>query len=229
MPASSSSSASISGSSGSRRRSVAGSAMMSSTRAWITFRRPFRTERGSRTVSSRRAGSSGSADQSKRARLRAIEAGYVIGVEDAMRTWALASSMLAGCTVQSPLELAVHEAVNEFRAREGRAPLAWHTDLALSAREHAADMAEGAVPFGHEGFEQRFRIIRAQLPDVRAAGENVARNHGADDPVQAAVLGWIDSVSHRDNLVGDWTHGGVGVAGSDTAGWYFTHLFADAG
>jgi uncharacterized protein YkwD len=57
------------------------------------------------------------------------------------------------------------------------------------------------------------------------AGENVAVNSGFDDPVGTAVAGWLDSPGHHENIVGDWTHAGVGIA-TDGEQYYFTQLFA---
>ena len=42
---------------------------------------------------------------------------------------------------------------NKFRASEGNRPaLAWSQELHEIAMEHSKDMAEGKVPFGHDGF-----------------------------------------------------------------------------
>ena len=83
-------------------------------------------------------------------------------------------------------------------------------------------MLAGDVPFSHDGFEERADIMVDA--GFLGAGENVAVNSGFADPVGTAVEGWLDSPGHHENIVGDWTHAGVGIA-TDGEQFYFTQMF----
>ena len=60
-------------------------------------------------------------------------------------------------------------------------------------------MAEGRVPFGHDGFRRRMGRVPFY---VRSFSENVAWNAAQGDPVECAVKGWIKSPGHRKNMLG---------------------------
>jgi uncharacterized protein YkwD len=62
-----------------------------------------------------------------------------------------------------------------------------------------------------------------QLPaGWTAAAENIARGTTPD----AVVNAWINSPSHEANLVGDYTHIGIGYAEGGANGPYYTQDFA---
>ena len=52
--------------------------------------------------------------------------------------------------------------------------------------EHSIDMAEGRVPFGHDGFQDRFQKASQSLRIMNFA-ENVAYNMNAANPAESAV------------------------------------------
>lgn len=120
-------------------------------------------------------------------------------------------------------ELDTHERIDAYRAGLGLPALEADPVLGELARIHSEDMLAERVAFGHDGFDQRSQDIFDS--GARGAAENVAFNMFFDDPVGTAVEGWIDSPGHLENIVGDWTHGGVGLA-TDGDSYYFTHLFA---
>ena len=71
------------------------------------------------------------------------------------------------------------ELTNEFRAKYNLRPLIWNQELCDIAMQHSKNMAEGIVPFGHEGFEDRYNQIRF----LRwSACENVAYNANCQSP-----------------------------------------------
>lgn len=96
------------------------------------------------------------------------------------------------------------ELTNQFRAstNEGHAgnkpALAWSQPLHDIAYEHSVNMAEGRVPFGHAGFDDRARKVPFYY---RSFSENVAYNYGCADAVETAVRGWINSPGHRKNML----------------------------
>ena len=93
---------------------------------------------------------------------------------------------------------------NRFRAatnegHPGNLPaLKWNQALHDIALEHSINMAEGRVPFGHGGFDERARKVPFFY---RSFSENVAYNMGCADPLEAAVRGWINSPGHRKNML----------------------------
>jgi uncharacterized protein YkwD len=122
------------------------------------------------------------------------------------------------------LELEVHEQVNDYREQQGLAPLELDAFVGELSRSHSDDMASGAVPFGHDGFDDRAALI---VDDgARGVGENVAFNQGFDDPATVAVQGWIESPPHHENMVGNFTHAGVGIAETDDGIVYLTQMFS---
>ena len=97
---------------------------------------------------------------------------------------------------------------NRFRAANGRAPLQASAPLALVAQTWAQQMATTCV-FVHNA------NVGGLIPaGWRAWGENIARGQQYTDVVQA----WIDSPGHRANLLGDFTHLGVGYVESSPCG-----------
>mmetsp|Transcript_41989 Transcript_41989/g.30228 ORF Transcript_41989/g.30228 Transcript_41989/m.30228 type:complete len:92 (+) Transcript_41989:1274-1549(+) len=88
--------------------------------------------------------------------------------------------------------------------------------------QHSKDMAEGRVPFGHQGFQERHRKVPFF---TRGFSENVAYNYGQGDPVETAVTGWIHSPGHRKNMLATNTICAIAVY-CHLGRFYFTQLFA---
>ncbi|MCX6566257.1 MAG: CAP domain-containing protein [Candidatus Aminicenantes bacterium] len=124
----------------------------------------------------------------------------------------------------SELERRVFDRVNAKRAENGLEAVVWNDAIANLARSHSKDMAEGTVPFGHDGFDDRFASINLLIP-ASAGAENIAYASSAD----SAFNLWMDSAGHRDNILGDYDYTGVGVAWSTADGvYYFTEIFIRA-
>lgn len=120
------------------------------------------------------------------------------------------------------LEQEVITQVNQYRQSKGLSPLVSENRLAIQARNHSLDMADGDVPFGHDGFAER---IKATGIPCLAAAENVAMNGGFADPAAAAVQGWPASPGHRANIEGNYDLTGVGAAVNGAGEYYFTQIF----
>ena len=118
--------------------------------------------------------------------------------------------------------------INQKRAENGLRPLAWSGELANIARLHSQNMAEFKF-FSHRGVDNKMvsdRADNAGLGKWRAIGENIAFNRGYQDPVGKAVELWLDSPSHRHNLMDDnWKESAVGVAVAPDGSYYFTQVF----
>ncbi len=126
------------------------------------------------------------------------------------------------------VERVAFEMLNKKRVEKGLTPLVWSDDLEAVARQHSQNMAEFQF-FSHRGLDNKLVSDRADQAGVgrwRAIGENIAFNRGYDDPVGKAVELWLDSPSHRRNLLSNtWKESAVGVAVAEDGSYYFTQIF----
>lgn len=118
-------------------------------------------------------------------------------------------------------ELECLRLVNEYRLKNGKPKLMWNDKLRDISLPHTIAMRKRDVPVDHTNFKQRCE----QMPGV-SMGENVAMVQGAKNPVQQMMIGWIKSLHHRENILGNFNSFGVTfVYGADNR-WYGTQLFA---
>jgi uncharacterized protein YkwD len=123
------------------------------------------------------------------------------------------------------LEGAILSRVNAHRESRGLPGLERRGEIERLARAHSADMARGAVGFGHAGFRARTRVIGKGLP-LRAGAENISRHARPLAEIPAAALArWLASSVHRRNLEGDYQLTGVGAARAQDGRVYVTQLF----
>ena len=119
------------------------------------------------------------------------------------------------------IEKEIFKLVNDYRRSQGLADVVWNDAIADAAREHSADMAAGTVPFGHDGYSERWSRL-GQIVPWWAIAEVVATSGSAADTVNA----WIASPNHQIYLVGDYALSGVGVAKPDSGARFFaTQIF----
>lgn len=128
----------------------------------------------------------------------------------------------------SSLEQEVFRLVNQTREENGLKKLAWSSEAAGIARLHSANMANYNF-FSHTGIDGKKVDGRADsigLSRWELIGENIAYNAGFDDPVQRAVLGWMNSAGHRRNILRDaWKETGIGIAVSPQGKFFITQVF----
>lgn len=122
------------------------------------------------------------------------------------------------------LEQSVHQQINRYRQSRNLPVLASDARINQQARLHSEAMANGRVPFSHDGFDQRVRAISSTIR-YRGASENVAYNQGYPKPDQQAVEGWLQSTGHRTNIEGNYDLTGIGVAKNAKGEYYFTQIF----
>lgn len=110
------------------------------------------------------------------------------------------------------------EETNAYRAAHGLAPLALMDELDTVAQDWSRHMAANDVFRHNPSYSQQYP------PGWRGAGENIAAGYGPDDVVD----GWYDSPGHKANMLGDFTHIGIGYAThpDSTYGRYYTQNFA---
>lgn len=117
-------------------------------------------------------------------------------------------------------EKKVFDLINNYRKNNGRAPLKWVNQAVLEAQIHSENMAR-INDVNHIGLSLRINIIVVEENIVvRAHGENAGMNKDSD----AMVRAWINSFGHRRTLLGDYTHTGIGQAGSGSKK-YYTQIF----
>ncbi|MFN2501377.1 MAG: CAP domain-containing protein [Pyrinomonadaceae bacterium] len=118
--------------------------------------------------------------------------------------------------------------INKKRTESGLRQLLWSDELAVVARQHSQNMAEFRF-FSHKGMDNKMvsdRADRAGVGTWRAIGENIAFNKGFADPIGRVVELWLNSPSHRHNMMDtNWTESAVGVAVATDGSYYFTQVF----
>lgn len=126
------------------------------------------------------------------------------------------------------LEQTAFDLLNKKRIENRLQPLAWNDKLASIARQHSKNMAEFNF-FSHRGLDDKMVSSRADdagLGKWRAIGENIAFNRGYQDPISKAVDLWLDSPSHRRNLLdNNWKETAVGIAVAADGSYYLTQVF----
>lgn len=117
--------------------------------------------------------------------------------------------------------------INSIRRDHGLGRLSWNEGLAEVARSHSRSMALGGY-LDHRDDQQRSPADRVRSAGIgyEKLGENVARNRGTEDPVEAAITGWLESRRHREQLLTEgFEYTGVGIAIAPDGTYYFTQLF----
>ncbi len=120
------------------------------------------------------------------------------------------------------LEKSVFDQINRYRLSLGLPKLTLSEKITKQARIHSQNMANGKVPFSHQGFEQRVNAIPIAYS---SAAENVAFNQGYSDPAAEAIHGWLRSREHLNNIKGDYDLTGIGVAVNAKGEVYLTQIF----
>ncbi len=115
---------------------------------------------------------------------------------------------------------------NQVRARYGLSRLTVNAELTRAALYHAQNMAHqyrmAHVLDGKDGGDR----IRAFGYACTAWGENIAWNRGHQDPAAAAMVGWLKSRPHLENILReDVTEIGVGYATAHDGTVFFCQVF----
>jgi uncharacterized protein YkwD len=125
------------------------------------------------------------------------------------------------------LELQVLSSVNRQRQLHRIRMLEWRDDVAEQARLHSKNMMERGF-FSHVDPVRGPLAQRLNAAHIRwvRCGENIFREKGLDDPVNAAVDGWMRSPAHREIMLDPrFTHTGVGIAISPDTEYFITQIF----
>jgi len=121
------------------------------------------------------------------------------------------------------LEADILALVNKYRKSKGLMALQENVVIEAEARRHSMAMATNRIPFGHDGFNIRSKIITSKVPGTNAVAENVAFGSSTAKEV---VDGWLNSAGHKKNIEGNYTFTGIGVARDKNAKLFYTQIFA---
>lgn len=113
--------------------------------------------------------------------------------------------------------------INEKRIANGLTPLKVDPALQIVAQNKAEDMVKNNY-FSHESptYGSPFDMMKNAGILFKKAGENIAGNSSIED----AVSSWIESETHRKNLLSpDYDYIGVGVTKSATYGYIIVAMF----
>ena len=125
-------------------------------------------------------------------------------------------------------EFEIYELINNRRYKSRLQQLEWDNDLAKLARRYSEEMARGNF-FSH--YDKRGRTVdqRATNFGIRGwteIGENLFFCEGYDNFSNLAVKGWLNSSSHRKNMLNPiWTTTGIGVVADRSGKIYITQVF----
>ena len=118
-------------------------------------------------------------------------------------------------------EVLVH--VNKYRKKNGLKALKMNSFMNTVAKTHSKNMATKRVPFGHIGFDKRYKKVTKNT-SANSMSENVI--YGYNTP-KKAVEGWIASSGHRKNIKGKYNITGIGAYKAKDGNIYVTQLFAN--
>lgn len=125
-------------------------------------------------------------------------------------------------------ERRVFDLVNAERRSRGQSALVWDAELTRMARVHSENMARQSF-FNHKGPDGQGLRERSRASGVsgfKALAENLAYYKGFADVASSAVVGWMHSDGHRDNMLnGEFTSSGIGVARAADGRVYITQVF----
>lgn len=117
------------------------------------------------------------------------------------------------------------ELVNAQRALVGVDALIHSSIIEEVADEHSKNMANGSVPFGHDGSSVRCQKIITELGPANLCGELVAQ--GQDDAT-AVYRAWMNSSTHKSKIENSrYTHTALGMAKNSKGVIFWTQIFLE--
>lgn len=125
------------------------------------------------------------------------------------------------------MEAAIRQRINEVRLKHGTRPLKFNEKLARVARQYSQHMADYRF-FSHIGADGSTLLQRMQRNDIGfwVVGENLFMSVNIEQPVPAAVAGWLNSPGHKKvMLYPTFTETGVGIWQVGNT-YYITQLFS---
>lgn len=117
-------------------------------------------------------------------------------------------------------ELELAKQINDHRVSIGLNELQTINHISYKSEEHNEYMIQNNV-VNHDYFEERSNNIRQVLGAVKV-NENIAYNY----TTPAGVLhAWLQSVGHKSNIEGEFSHFGISISEDQTGKKYYTNIF----
>lgn len=127
--------------------------------------------------------------------------------------------------LRDSFEKQVFDLANSIRVRNQMKPFSWNDKAMLSSRKHSQDMADNNY-FDHNNLKGKtpFKRMEDEGISYSAAGENIAA--GLPSSIEAHE-GWMNSIGHRKNILGNFKNLGVGVGHNSSSiyRYYYTQNF----
>lgn len=125
----------------------------------------------------------------------------------------------------------LHE-VNSYRRNHGAKELQRHAGLDSLAQKHSEFLRQNRGKFAfdgknvsHIGFEGRALLARRQY-NMLSCAENVASTKNTSNGIAPAIVKmWAGSSKHENNMLGSWTHTGIGAVQDSDGTVFSTQLF----
>lgn len=120
--------------------------------------------------------------------------------------------------------LQVLKEINAYRTAHHLSPLTLDKRASRIAQMHSTEMAKQRG-INHTGFKERVKQLCSSVSKCNGAAENVAYY-----PLDAKklVAGWLASPGHRENIQGQYTITGFGLAETKPGWAYYTQIFLKA-
>tara|TARA_R110002049_G_scaffold306800_3_gene505865 strand:+ start:8464 stop:8931 length:468 start_codon:yes stop_codon:yes gene_type:complete len=123
-------------------------------------------------------------------------------------------------TSNSAIESEIISLINLHRVSIGKNTLLQSSIAQQYASEHTIYMIEKGE-INHNDFPYRAQRI-SEKTNAKYVSENVARNYTS---ANEAIINWLLSDGHKQNIEGDYTHTGISVMKKPEGNYYFTQLF----
>lgn len=123
----------------------------------------------------------------------------------------------------SDYDFQILEEVNNYRVSVGLSTLEHNDFIWQLAREHSMYMADNETNSNHDGIEQRYEKIIKEFGNS-LKDENVSSSSTKRSAKEVVDL-WLASISHKENLDGDYSITGISAIKSGDGTWYFTQIF----
>jgi len=122
--------------------------------------------------------------------------------------------------------------VNTYRRNHGGQELQRHAGLDSLAQKHSEFLRQNRGKFefdgknvSHMGFEGRALLARRQY-NMLSCAENVATTSNTSEGTASTLVStWTKSSQHKKNILGSWTHTGVGIVKDSDGTVFATQLF----
>jgi len=122
------------------------------------------------------------------------------------------TSTMASCDLSYNLALLAE--INKYRSQNGKPPYTLDSTISIAACNHSNWMVTTGI-FSHTGIDGTTAAQRCAKVGTKCSGENIIKGDSKyTAPANAVFVVWGNSAPHRGNLLGAYTHIGIGRNGN---------------